>query len=269
MYPYKIFLDMGLYDICLLVGVLLVFFLADRLGIKKGFSVALQKTLLISALLGVILGYGSAVLFQAFYNFLDGAAFEIVSNTGATFYGGLIGGAVAFIASWFLIGKLLCKDDEPKAKFLDITEIAAVCIPLAHAFGRLGCFFAGCCHGAETSAWYGVKMATEAGWKTVVPIQLFEAVFLFLLAGGLWVLFKTKKNGNIPLLTIYLTVYGIWRFFIEFARADDRGATVISALSPSQLVAILLIMVGVGFIFMVKIFRKYNEGQDNGSKTDV
>lgn len=269
MYPYVVFLDMGLYDICLLLGVLLVFFLADRLGIKKGFSVALQKTLLISALLAVGIGYGSAVLFQAFYNFLDGNAFEIAADTGATFYGGFIGGAVIFILSWFFIGGKLCKSDEPKLKFLQIAEIAAVCVPLAHAFGRLGCFFAGCCHGAPTTEWYGVKMYTEAGWQTVVPVQLFEALFLFALSATLWWLFATGKNKDISLLSIYLIAYGVWRFFIEFARADDRGSTILSWLSPSQLVAIVLIGVGVGFIFLAKHINKYIQKKIEGEKENA
>ena len=270
MYPFEVFLDMGLYEICILVGVLCAFFLGDRLGIEKGFSIPLQKTLILSALLGVVLGYGAAVLFQAFYNFLDSGTFEIVQNTGATFYGGLIGGAAAFICSWFVVGKLLCKSDEPKKRFFEIADIAAVCVPLAHGFGRLGCFFAGCCHGATTTAWYGVKMYTELGWQTVVPVQLFEAAFLFVLAGVLFVLFKKDKGKNVALLSIYLIAYGIWRFFIEFARADDRGATVVSALTPSQLVAIILIAVGIGFIFLTKKLKIYQKDEkENAGKTSV
>ena len=40
--------------------------------------------------------------------------------------------------------------------------------------------------------------------------------------------------------------YAVWRFFIEYLRADDRGATVVSFLSPSQLTAVLLFAVGAG-----------------------
>ena len=126
-------------------------------------------------------------------------------------------------------------------------DIAACCIPLAHAIGRLGCFFAGCCHGKETDAWFGVKMLTENGWRTVVPVQLFEAIFLFAVAGILlWLFFKREKA--LPLMPIYCGFYGIWRFFIEYARADDRGASFISFLSPSQLTALLLIVIAIIYI---------------------
>ena len=55
-------------------------------------------------------------------------------------------------------------------------------------------------------------------------------------------------------MPVYLVGYGIWRFFIEFARSDDRGATVVSFLSPSQLIALLLIAAGAAW-FALWYFR--------------
>lgn len=115
MYPNELFLGMTLYDIFLLIGVIAAFLLADRLGIKRGFSVALQKTVIVGAFFCVVLGYFFAVLFQAFYNFLDGGAFEITQGTGATFFGGLLGGAGVFLFVWFVVAPRFCKDkEEPK-----------------------------------------------------------------------------------------------------------------------------------------------------------
>lgn len=102
MFPDKLFLGLTFYDIFILIGVLAAFFLADRMTVKKGFSVALQKLVIVCALACVVIGYGSAVLFQAFYNFMESGKFEIASNTGATFYGGLIGGAATFLLIYFL-----------------------------------------------------------------------------------------------------------------------------------------------------------------------
>ena len=251
MYPNEIFFGMSLYDIFLLVGVLSAFLLGDRLGTKCAFSVALQKMLIVGAFLAVTLGYGFAVLFQAFYNFMDGGAFEITQGTGATFFGGLIGGAGVFLLVWFVFAPKFCKDkEEPKKRFADMLDIAAVCVPIAHAFGRIGCFFAGCCHGAETESWLGVSM----NGGTYVPVQLFESAFLFVLGGVLWRLFGKKTDGGrLPLMPVYCLAYGVWRFFIEYARADERGATVVSFLSPSQLVAILLIVFGI--VYFVLFYR--------------
>ena len=56
---------------------------------------------------------------------------------------------------------------------------------------------------------------------------------------------ELKENkGRFPLLPIYAIAYGVWRFCIEFARLDERGQTIIPALSPSQLIAILMIIAG-------------------------
>ena len=247
MYTDPVFLGMTLYDIFLLVGIVAVFFVADKMTVKLGFSVALQRIVIVGAFLSVVLGYGSAVLFQAFYNYMDSGVFEIASNTGATFFGGLIGGVAVFLIVWFFIAGRFCKDkDEPKKRFFDILDIAACCVPLAHAFGRIGCLFGGCCHGAPTEEWYGIEMHTETyGYQKVVPVQLFEAIFLFLLAAALIALFiKNRGDKKFPLAIAYCFAYGLWRFFIEYARADDVGATVVSFLSPSQLVAILLILAG-------------------------
>ena len=81
------------------------------------------------------------------------------------------------------------KKGEELKKFPDILNIAACCVPLGHGIGRLGCFFAGCCHGKESDAWYAVRMYTENGYQSVIPVQLFEAIFLLFLAGILLFIF--------------------------------------------------------------------------------
>ena len=81
-------------------------------------------------------------------------------------------------------------------------------------------------------------------------------LFLLALCAFLtWRFFKGKK-GN---LALYLMLYAVWRFFIEYLRADDRGATIVSFLSPSQLTAIVLFVVGAGlFVWGMLRERKHN-----------
>lgn len=261
MYPYPLFLDVNLYSIALSLAIVVALLLCDKLTQVRGFSVALQKIVIIAILCAVVLGIGSAMLFQGLYDFLKTGVFKLDSSTGMTFLGGLIGGAIVYLCVWFVGGKLILKDDkknEEKRKFNDMLDIAACCIPLAHGIGRLGCFFAGCCHGKETDAWFGVNMRTENGWQTVVPIQLFESIFLFILAGALLFLFF-KKSNKLPLMPIYCGLYGIWRFFIEYARADDRGASFIPFLSPSQLTSLLLIFIAI--IYLLILFLSKNKSK--------
>ena len=249
MYPYEVFLGMDMYEILLVLGFFaaLVYFRiwADRMHL----SAKLQNLCIFGAMFAMIGGYGAAVLAQAFYNFLDQGVFEIVQGTGATFYGGLIGGALVFLAVYFVGGHFL-KVDAPK-HFFAFSEIAGGAIALAHGIGRIGCLFAGCCHGKVTDAWYGVYNVV-LGVKTV-PVQLFEALFLIALAAFLtWRLWRGMR-GN---LGLYLSCYAVWRFFAEYLRSDDRGQSPIAFLSPSQFTAVILLLVGIGVLVLQRYLAK-------------
>lgn len=239
MYPKAILFDMGLYEILLVLGffcALLYFrFFADRIG----FGARMQNLCIFCALAALMGGYLSAVLTQAVYNGLESGEFAVTKTTGATFYGGLVGGAGLFIAVYFLAGHFLLKKRETVKNFMPLSEIAAGSIAVAHGLGRLGCLFAGCCHGAITDAWYGIYHVYLQA--KAVPVQLFEAIFLFCLFGYLtWRLVKGKHHN----LAIYLMTYAVWRFFIEYLRNDHRGETFVRFLSPSQLTAVLLFALG-------------------------
>lgn len=274
MYPDELFWGIDLYGVFLAVGVVVALFLADYLATKSGFSIALQRVSIVAIVVAVGVGYASAVFFQALYNIKEEGKFVIDANTGATFLGGLIGGGASFLSIWFLAGKKFCKDGEEKKNFPVIANIAACVIPLAHGFGRLGCLMAGCCHGAETDAWYGLNMVdyyTAHGdkvWHKVVPVQLFEALFLFAFAALLFTAFfrsKAVREKRFPLLAVYLVGYGLWRFLIEYARADDRGQTFVSFLSPSQLVSVLMIVGGAVWLVvrLVRAKKKENVSSKN------
>lgn len=254
MYPNVLFWNIDLYTVflCLaLVGAVVVFrIFAD---IKK-INWRLQNFCGFNAAASMFVGYFSAVLFQALYNIKERGKFIIDSSTGATFYGGLIGGAGCFLAIYFGIGYFLFKDRE-KVKFdyiksfFTVADIAAISISLAHALGRIGCLMAGCCHGAETDAWYGIYM--PALGAKVVPLQLYEAIFLFALFAFFAYRLLKGKTGNLPL---YMALYGVWRFVIEFFRNDDRGSTLVDFLSPSQLIALLMIVGAVVLFFGQRYF---------------
>ena len=164
---------MTFYEIFICIGMLLALILADKMGVKKGFSVALQKTLIIGALIAVISGFAGAIIFQAFYNFMYNGVFVINKSTGMTFYGGLIFGIISYLLVWFFLGKKMTKSDEPIRRFGAVADIAACVLPMAHGFGRLGCLFVGCCHGYPTDAWYGIYMGHEGSQVKYVPVQLF------------------------------------------------------------------------------------------------
>lgn len=250
MFPDVYFLGLDLYTWCLLLGIVGALVVVRVYSDLRHIPVKLQNLVLVTGAVAVLAGYGSAVLFQAFYDFCKTGTFVLGPNTGATFYGGLLGGAAVFLLGYFLVGKKLC-GDLPVKYLREVTGIVACGVALAHGIGRIGCFCAGCCYGLPTEAWYGIFL--PAVGKKVIPTQLIEAGFLFLLFIVLSVLaFKTKASC----LGVYLTVYAVFRFFIEFFRGDDRGALFGTALSPSQIWSIVLLLVGIAVIVLFAVFPK-------------
>ena len=206
----------------------------------RGLKAKLQNLVLFNTIAAVVLGYGAAVLLQAFYNYMAKGKFEIVNSTGSTFYGGLIGGTAMFIIIYFVAGRFLYSDGYHARHFRTVSDLAPAAITVAHGFGRLGCLMAGCCYGAKCDAWYCVEMV-NLGYK-VVPVQLFEALFLFGLSAVLLILFKKGKKYEMP---IYMMTYAVWRFVAELMRNDYRGATVVDFLTPSQFISVLLLAGGL------------------------
>ena len=115
MYPYPLitFPDgsgISLYEIFIVVGVIAAIVLFRILADRRNLPAKLQNLILIGAVVSFIVGYFFAVLFQAIYDIAERGAFIIDKNTGATFYGGFIGGAACMLLIYFIGGKLLFKN---------------------------------------------------------------------------------------------------------------------------------------------------------------
>ena len=252
MYPYDILPGIDLYVICIALAAVAAILSFSKLADVVKIRGKVQNMSVYTAIAAIVLGYGSAVLFQGFYNMLDKGSFSLNASTGATFYGGLIGGVISFIAIYFIWGKLSFEDDTYRKQFSLVANVAPASITIAHSIGRIGCLMAGCCHGAKTDAWYGITMQ-NLGYK-VVPIQLFEAIFLALLFAFFVWRIKNGKGYNLP---IYMIAYALWRFLAEYIRNDYRGETVVSFLTPSQFIAVLMALGGaVLFVIMKKLEHK-------------
>lgn len=244
MYPYEIIFGMTLYDIFLAVGVISALIIARVFAERDKISAKLFNFILLTGCAAIGFGYFSAVFTQAVYNWLDGEDFAINANTGATFLGGLVGGVLVYLCGYFIIGHFLFPNKENIKYFPRLLDFAAVSITCAHGFGRIGCLMAGCCYGNETDAWYGIYHVA-LGTK-VVPVQLFESIFLFALCGVLAILAFKRIPGT---MALYMSLYGAWRIFAETLRADERGSTIVDFLTPSQLTSVVLLVLSV-FVFI-------------------
>ena len=124
-------------------------------------------------------------------------------------------------------------------------DIMAPSIALGHAFGRLGCFFAGCCYGAVCSGplcvtFHDAHSLAPLG-VPLFPTQLMESGGEFLIFGILTLLWRRRKFDG-QLFWLYPIFYAILRFVIEFFRGDvDRGLYFGGIISTSQIIAVFML----------------------------
>lgn len=263
MYPGPIFTIFGhgifAYGLCIGIGILICLVVFYAFTKKLGMPSKVQDFIFVVAIVGIATGFLFAKLYQAVYDWIDNGFTNFdFYGAGMTVMGGLIGGAACLLASYFGFGALYFRDKDKNLHikhFGTLLNVAPLCILVAHGFGRIGCAFAGCCHGAFVSDTYVFGTIPRSTYNTYtgvstfhgyyVPVQLFEALFLF----GLFALLSymlLKKRLNI-ILSCYLVGYGIWRIIIEIFRTDERGA-VILGLQPSQWQSIIFIVLGVALI---------------------
>jgi phosphatidylglycerol:prolipoprotein diacylglycerol transferase len=165
-------------------------------------------------------------------------------QSGGTFYGGVVG-AVGFALIYMWAQKIPA---------LPLFDTYAFALPLGHAIGRVGCFMAGCCYGKPTTLPWGVTFTNEAAERLVGtpldiplhPTQLYEAGAELLI---LFLLLATERTGRRfagRTFWLYMLLYAISRFIIEFFRGDERGS--VGSFSTSQFISIILAPLAIGML---------------------
>jgi phosphatidylglycerol---prolipoprotein diacylglyceryl transferase len=176
---------------------------------------------------------------------------------GLVFYGGFF---AALALAWWYTRRY-------KMNFWRTADILAPSVALGHFFGRLGCFAAGCCWGAEAHgvalAWaarfpadslafqdYAARGALPSGAELTPPlhpVQLYEAGGELALFFALYLLGRRKRwDGQV--LVAYLVGYSILRFVVELYRGDAVRKFVFAGLSTSQTIAIAAAALGVALL---------------------
>ncbi len=171
------------------------------------------------AIIIVVFGFvGAKLLFvlENFQDFLE-RPWSVLGSSGFVVYGGLVIGLFAVFVYCRWIRKI---------SFLRYVDLYFPSVALGQAFGRLGCFMAGCCYGKETTAWWGVVFPENSyapAGVPLIPTQLISAIGDFIIFLVLiWFSKKmAKKIGDVTAL--YMMLYGIGRFFVEFLRQNEQG----------------------------------------------
>ena len=228
------FLHLKTYGACMATGFLLCWWLVERLSGRKDLS-NLLLALMVAGVVGSRIAY--VIEHWSFEFAAHPERIVRVDQGGLMFYGGLILALVVFFA-WCLRTK-----EHPLA----LANLLATVVPLGHAFGRLGCFFYGCCYGRDSDAWCAVTFPIgspcwyehERQLVSVLPTQLFQAAALLALFAFLYVLYRRGRRYTAG---AYLVGYAVIRFGMEFLRGDPRAA--VGPLSISQTISIGLAALG-------------------------
>lgn len=165
---------------------------------------------------------------------------------GMVFYGGLIGSTVAML--------IYVRVDSSVSKG-DAFDVFAVVVPLFHAFGRVGCFLAGCCYGVESdfgiTTYYNHSPAHFGVSR--FPVQLFEALGNLIIFVIL-IYFYKRNMVKSRLFALYLGIYAPMRFVLEFFRGDKiRGF--LWGLSTSQFISLVVVVLLLIYL-IISLCRK-------------
>lgn len=222
------------YGLMIGIGVLCCVFMAMKRAKKYGL---IEDAIVDIAIWGLISGFlGAKLLFLIveWKQFLKNPL-ALLGSEGFVVYGGIIAGVLAAI--------LYCK--KKKLIFLDYFDLAAPSIAMAQGFGRIGCFLAGCCYGRETDLPIGVifpEGALAPAGIRLLPTQLISSAGNFLIMAILLATYpRRKRTGDTGFL--YMLLYGVGRFLIEFLRNDERGA--VGGLSTSQFISLFIVAAGI------------------------
>ncbi len=228
----------------IVVGGLVVFFRC------KGQGVLVEDALITLAVAGVFGMLGAKILYlvasvprDRLFEMLRTFDIKALSSTGQVFLGGLFGG----VAGGFLGAKIA------KADIRKLINAIIPSLPLAHAFGRVGCLLAGCCYGVPydgvCSVVYHNPISDVPAGVPLFPVQLLEAginILIFVL-----LLYMCRKSvRGFRLMFAYAGLYSAARFGLEYLRYDSvRGALWI--FSTSQWLSLAMLFASIIVIFVL------------------
>jgi len=198
--------------------------------------------LILGLMVGARLGY---VLFYDLKMYLaDPLEAFAIWHGGMSFHGGLIGVLIVDILfSW-----------KNRKSFWRIADLIIVTVPIGLGLGRIGNFINGELYGRVTQVPWGM-IFPKGGPLARHPSQLYESA---LEGGVLFLILWFVKDRKLPiggLLAIFLTLYGAFRFFVEFFREPDvQLGLILGPLTMGQILSSFMILGGI--VLYVYLSRK-------------
>lgn len=244
-----------MYGLMIAIGVFMAVTVASYRAKKQDLDDNVIFDLLICAVVGGFLGTRILYYLTMIPEIMTNPSILWNFKEGYVVYGGIIGGVL--VSFWYCRWKKL-----PFLKYFDLVMPEVV---MAQGIGRLGCFFAGCCYGSETTLPIGITY-THSDFApnnvSLLPTQLISSVGdMCIFAVLLWYSKKKKADGCVG--AMYLILYSVGRFCIEFLRNDYRGS--VGVLSTSQFISIGTLLLGIVLYVIMsrcaKVEREVSEEQ--------
>ena len=241
------FLNIRWYGLMYVVGFVLAWWLARRRCRRPDSPVTPEQVddLVFYSMLGVILGgrIGYALFYGTEQLLSDPLYLFRITEGGMSFHGGLAG---VLIAMW-LYGRRLGHT------MWRMTDFVAPLVPLGLGFGRIGNFINGELWGKPTD----VPWAFLVNGQVLHPTQLYESALEgFVLFAILW-WYSAKPRPYMAVSGLFLLLYGVFRFFIEFYRVPDAHLGYLSQgwITMGQVLTTPMIVAGA--IMLVMAYRSH------------
>ena len=208
------------------------------------FDVDALLTIICCVLVGVIAGarLGYCLFYGNGYYFEHPLEILAFNQGGMSFHGGLLGALLSGVVAARLTG----------IPFLTLADMGAIVAPIGLFLGRCANFINGELWGDFTDLPWGVVFGGAAGNMPRHPSQLYEAllegVLLFIVLFALSRKRPPRPRGTF--IGVFLALYGICRFLIEFVRQPDAhiGYLFGGWVTMGQLLSVPLILAGIAVL---------------------
>ncbi len=203
-----------------------------RLIVEKDFLENLYFYLILGLLVGARLGY--VLFYNLSYYLANPLEIFAIWHGGMSFHGGLLG---VILSAWLFT-------KAKKFDFYTLTDMLVLTAPIGLALGRIGNFINGELYGRISDVPWAM-IFPDGGPLPRHPSQLYEAALEgFLLFVILWFLRdKISRSGIIS--SLFLILYGVFRFFVEFFREPDpQIGYILGFLTMGQVLCAVMIVGG-------------------------
>ncbi len=235
-------LEIRWYSLAYITGILVGWILSKKYFISKLEIKEKFDDYLTYVILGIIVGgrLGYVLFYNLDYYFNHPINILKIWQGGMSFHGGLLG--IIFVTIWYAK-----KNNHNPYYYLDTISIVA---PIGIFLGRISNFLNSELYGTVTNVPWAVKfIQIDDNFRH--PSQLYEATFEGLILFVILLTFKKKGFLNFPgiISGIFLTLYSLFRFFIEFFRVpDEQLGYIVLSLTIGQIISLFFFIVGMYLI---------------------